>query len=194
MIAMLSHSCSASSILCVVSKMLEFWSRLIIVNRLRRETGSTPVVGSSRNSILGETNKVIAHDNFLLLPPDRFLANTCTNSDRSSVSMISLLLFSNCSRVRPFTRAIICKFSKTVSWFKIGLYCGHIPILLPCSNKSIELVLFSRMYALPSVKDYSIASMLNEVDFPAPFGPNKPKICPGLTPNVFPTTALRPFS
>ena len=41
-------------------------------NRLRRDTGSTPVVGSSKNSIFGEIIKVNAQANFRLFPPLRF--------------------------------------------------------------------------------------------------------------------------
>ena len=36
--------------------------------------------------------------------------------------------------------------------------------------------------------------MLNVEDFPAPFGPRRPKICPFSTPNVVPLTAWKPFS
>lgn len=140
MIAMLSQSCSASSILCVVIRMLESLSCLIILNRLRRETGSTPVVGSSRNSIYGDTRRVRAQESLRLLPPERLRASTFMNSPRSRVSMMSLWLFSNYSLVRPLIRAMNCKFSLTVNWFQIGLYWGHIPMARPSAPRSIVFV------------------------------------------------------
>lgn len=85
MMAILSHNYSASSILCVVRIIELFLSYLTILNRLLRETGSTPDVGSSRNSILGDTNSVKAQESFRLLPPDKLVALVFMNSSRSRV-------------------------------------------------------------------------------------------------------------
>jgi len=115
MMAILSHNYSASSILCVVRIIELFLSYLTILNRLLRETGSTPDVGSSRNSILGDTNSVKAQESLRLLPPDKLVALVFMNSSRSKVYMIRFTLFSNSAEVRPFTRAIYYKFSRTVS-------------------------------------------------------------------------------
>ena len=95
--------------------MLESFNYLTILKRLLRETGSTPVVGSSKNSIVGETRRVRAHESFLLLPPDRFPALTFINSSKSRVCTISLRLFSNYAVDRPLIRAINFRFSFTVS-------------------------------------------------------------------------------
>ena len=45
-----------------------------IFNNFFLEIGSTPVVGSSKNSKVGEPIKDIAQQSFLLLPPLRFFA------------------------------------------------------------------------------------------------------------------------
>jgi hypothetical protein len=84
-IAILSHNYSASSILCVVRIIELFLSYFTILNKLLRETGSTPEVGSSRNSMLGETNNVKAQQSLRLLPPDKLAAFVFMNSSRSKV-------------------------------------------------------------------------------------------------------------
>jgi hypothetical protein len=136
-IAILSQSCSASSILCVVSRILDSFNCLTILNKLRRETGSTPVVGSSKNSIYGETSNVSAQESFRLFPPDRLPALTCINSSKSNVWTMRLRLFRNYLFVRPFILAMNYKFSLTVSCSQIGLYWGHIPIRRPSTERSI---------------------------------------------------------
>ena len=55
MIARRSQSCSASSIRCVVSKTEAMLIFLTMRLRLRRETGSTPLVGSSRKRTFGQS-------------------------------------------------------------------------------------------------------------------------------------------
>jgi hypothetical protein len=45
-----------------------------MVNKILLETGSTPVVGSSRNSIDGHPIKDMAQTSFLLFPPLKFAA------------------------------------------------------------------------------------------------------------------------
>jgi hypothetical protein len=69
MIAILSHRDSASSILWVVKISEQFGKCFSMVNKLLLETGSTPVVGSSKNSTDGQASRDIAQTNFLLFPP-----------------------------------------------------------------------------------------------------------------------------
>ena len=65
---------SASSIEWVVRMTVLFLRKVdmldIIVHMKRLAWGSTPVEGSSNNTIGGFPIKAIAHYNFLLLPPD----------------------------------------------------------------------------------------------------------------------------
>jgi len=46
----------------------------------------------------------------------------------------------------------------------------------------------------PSDLGIKLVKILKVVDFPAPFGPNNPKISPFLTPKVVPFIAWYPFS
>ena len=59
------------------------------MKRLRHETGSTPVVGSSINSIVGLPIRDIAQTSFLLLPPDKLPAFVFEYGFRSKVSLIN---------------------------------------------------------------------------------------------------------
>jgi hypothetical protein len=68
MIAILSQRASASSMRWVVSIIDEFLRCFSILKRLRREIGSTPVVGSSRNSTAGFARREIAQQSLRLLP------------------------------------------------------------------------------------------------------------------------------
>jgi len=45
---------------------------------------------------------------------------------------------------------------------------------------------------LPLVGWINVVSSLITVDFPAPFGPKKPKICPSFTSRSIPSTAFIP--
>lgn len=83
-ITTLLHKDSTSFILCVVKIMEQSLKFLSILNKLLLDTGSTPVVGSSKNSIEGYPIKDIAHTSFLLFPPLRFIAFTFENGVKSS--------------------------------------------------------------------------------------------------------------
>ena len=65
------HNVSASYIKCVVkNKDLFFRQLLSTYQRFLRFSGSNPVVGSSRNTILGLPTILIPTDNLLFIPPD----------------------------------------------------------------------------------------------------------------------------
>ena len=71
MMAMRSHSRSASSRKCVVSMIDDVAARLRITSHVkRREYGSMPDVGSSRNTTDGFPMKEIASDSFRFWPPE----------------------------------------------------------------------------------------------------------------------------
>jgi len=53
-------------------------------------------------------------------------------------------------------------------------------------------VSISRTEILPLVGWIYVVSSLITVDFPAPFGPRKPKICPSSTSRSIPSTAFIP--
>lgn len=189
MIAILSQSCSASSILCVDNNTDEFLSCFTILSKDLLETGSTPVVGSSRNSTSGQTKSVYAQHSFLLLPPLRLPARVSIKSQSSSVSKISLLFLSLSSLLNPFIRAIKLRLSSTVNCSHKVLYYGHNPMYDPWSSTSMSSTFVFSTFASPLVFGTSRHIMLNVVDFPAPFGPRSPKISPFLMPKEFPQTA-----
>ena len=81
----------------------------------RLDTGSTPVVGSSKNSIFGQSKRVRAHESLRLLPPLKFFAYVFLKSSRSMVSMIKFMACSQSSFLIPFNLPINYKFSSTVN-------------------------------------------------------------------------------
>ena len=89
MIAILSQRTSASSMRCVVSIIEECFRCFNILNRLRREIGSTPVVGSSKNSTAGLAKRERAQQSLRLLPPLSWPAYLVLNWVRSSVCLMS---------------------------------------------------------------------------------------------------------
>ena len=74
-IATRSHNKSASSMKCVVNMIvLPVCARFRMTSHMNlREYGSIPLVGSSRNTIDGSPINAHANDNFLFIPPDKFL-------------------------------------------------------------------------------------------------------------------------
>ena len=74
-IATLSHNISASSMKCVVNKIvLPVCARFRMTSHTNlREYGSIPLVGSSKNIIAGLPINAHANESFLFMPPDKFL-------------------------------------------------------------------------------------------------------------------------
>jgi hypothetical protein len=93
----LVHKASASSIECVVKTTVLYFLRVdifeMIVHMYLLAYGSTPVLGSSSSTIGGFPIKAMAHDSFLLLPPESVPAFTWAKSVKS----ISLICFSTIS-------------------------------------------------------------------------------------------------
>ena len=86
MMAILSQRYSASSILCVVKTMVipEVLSSLTSLHRFLLACGSSPVVGSSKNSILGLLTNAHAIENLCLCPPDSYCVLELALSDKST--------------------------------------------------------------------------------------------------------------
>lgn len=173
----------------VVTRIAESFSCFTMRISCRRDTGSTPVVGSSRNSARGHTMRVKATHSFLLLPPLKVPALVLVNSVSSRVSMISFLFLSLSSPLRPFIRATRFRLSSTVSYSQRALCCGHRPMYGPSWSTSISTTLLFKTLASPDVLGVSRHIMPNVVDLPAPLGPRRPKTSPFLTANVLPATA-----
>lgn len=81
MIPTLEHSTSASSMLCVVSKIDLFpLSSPSISQSYLLFSGSNPVDGSSKNIMSGYPTKLIATDSLRFIPPLNSLVLKCLNS------------------------------------------------------------------------------------------------------------------
>lgn len=178
---MLSQSASASSILCVVSTNADLSRLFNMLNKLLLETGSTPVVGSSKNSILGHPMSDMAHTSFLLFPPLRLPALVSENEVKSRVFLMKSFWKAISTLLRPLILLTKSMHSSTVRTSQMVLCYGTIPILGPYS--SILRLSSGILNSLISPDDLlrSMVVMLKVVDFPAPLGPSNPKTSPALT-------------
>lgn len=150
--------------------------------------GSTPEEGSSKNYILLPPIKANETHSFLLLPPLNYPAGVLTQA----VSYMTLRKYSTDSYTQeplsPFRQAHIVRCQTGVIISQRLSNQGHMPTFwkiapLPlaisqCCNKIYPVVGLSLQVII-----------LNVVDFPAPFGPNNPKIQPGSIPKEVPFTA-----
>lgn len=158
--------------------------------RERRDTGSTPLVGSSKKRTLGQCMRAWAQHSFLLLPPLRFLEIVFLKKLSSRVSMMSRLKRSRRSPVIPFKLAMKFILSSTVRVSQRRFSWLHWPKNLPIVARGKLLISVPISSAYPEVIESCMAIILKVVDFPAPFGPSKPKTSPFLAPNVFLQTAI----
>mmetsp|Transcript_3557 Transcript_3557/g.10968 ORF Transcript_3557/g.10968 Transcript_3557/m.10968 type:complete len:359 (-) Transcript_3557:762-1838(-) len=168
---MRSDSFSASDMRCVVSTMhRRRFSRRTSSCTCARVTGSTPVVGSSRNTTLGLPRKLIAMDSRRRSPPDSCLARL-PSCPLSLTAWIAVLANSRSSCLgTPLSRAKSSRCSRIVSSGQNTSCCGHTPIVsyISCIRVRIDLPATN---ALPPDGPYSPVSIEMTVDLPAPFGP-----------------------
>lgn len=136
MIAILSQSYSASSILCVVSKTEAYFIFLIMRLSERRETGSTPHVGSSRKRTLGLCMRAYAQHNLRLFPPLRFFERVFLNGVRSRFYVMIRLKISRLNPLIPLKLATRLRLSSTVISSQIKFSWLQIPKNLPLLLRS----------------------------------------------------------
>ena len=143
-----------------------------IFQKSRRETGSTPVVGSSRKIILGLCISVQASASFCFIPPESFPARNLRNlvrrvNSRSSF-LLSLKFFTPCSSAKNSIFSSMVK-----SAYRLN-FCDKYPI-----SSLILPVCFSRSnpsrFAVPLSGFTRPQSILINVVLPAPSGPTIPK-------------------
>ena len=93
------------------------------------------------------------------------------------------------SRSSPYMRPTKCRYSGAVSRPSSAMPSGTTPI---CRFNSSAPALngWPRISIVPALGSSSPVSILMVVDLPAPFGPRKPKNCPGATLNVTFSTAV----
>src|SRR6185295_18304407 len=155
-----------------------------------RETGSSPVVGSSRKKTRGSWTRPRAISTRRRMPPDRFftgLSAHCSSSTDCSSSRMSRVRL---SRGTPYSLAKISRFSSTLSSRSLVIACGITPIDFRTPSASV-VTLNPLTSAVPEVGRSSVVSIRISVDLPAPFGPSRPKISPASTANVIPFTAVK---
>src|SRR6185295_1734184 len=165
---------------------LIFWS---ISHTATRETGSSPVVGSSRKKIRGSCTRPRAISTRRRMPPDRFLTwawRHCVSSTAANSPSISR---SRLTRGTPYSFEKMMRFSSTLSSRSLVMACGMTPIdrRTPSACLLTSKPLIS---AVPEVGGSSVVSIRISVDLPAPFGPSSPKISPSSTANEIPFTAV----
>ena len=107
---------SASSMYGVETNtvMPSLFSRYSICQNSRRETGSTPVVGSSRKNSRGLCISPAARASFCFMPPDRFSARRSANGSRLVKERISRARLLISVGSAPYIEPIIRIFSITV--------------------------------------------------------------------------------
>src|SRR5436190_1785575 len=164
--------------------------RVSISQTFTRDTGSRPVVGSSRKKIFGSWTRPRAISTRRRMPPDRFFtcaSRHCVSSTNSSSCVMSLSRF---SLGTPYSFAKISRFSSTLSSRSVVRACGMTPI---DSRTPVAFLTTSNPLttAVPAVGTSSVVIMRMSVDLPAPFGPSRPKISPGATSKVIPLTASK---
>src|ERR1035437_410356 len=190
---MRSQSLSASSIRCVVSTRVRSRSDLIlssISHTFFRETGSSPVVGSSRKKIRGSCTSPRAISRRLRMPPDSFFTWLSAQSERSTASSSSPISFSRRSFGTLYSFAKISRFSRQLSSRSLVIACGITPIAWRTLSGSFTMSAPSTR-AVPAVGSISVVSIRMSVDFPAPFGPSKANVSPRSTVNETSFTAVK---
>lgn len=100
------HKASAYYIIWVVMKMaLCFWHFARTYQSCLRFYGSSPVEGSSKNTIFGSPTKLIATDSLLFIPPERDELGKSLNYVSLTSSMALLTFLSIYFRGIPFSLA-----------------------------------------------------------------------------------------
>ena len=153
-----------------------------------RDTGSRPVVGSSRKNTFGSCTRPRAISTRRRIPPDRFFTGSsahCVSSTAASSSPISFRA-SRAARRTAWRRS--SGSPRTVSSRSLVIASGITP-------RSRRVGLLRHVEAVgcadPDVGGSSVTSMRISVDLPAPLGPSSPKTSPASTLNETPSTAVK---
>src|SRR5439155_3225328 len=164
--------------------------RCSISQTATRETGSRPVVGSSRKKMRGSCTSPRAISTRRRMPPDRFFTGAARHFVSSTASSSSSISRSRFSRGTLYSFAKMIRFSSTLSSRSLVIACGMTPIdwRTPSACRTMSKPLTS---AVPAVGGSSVTSMRISVDLPAPLGPSSPKISPSSTAKVMPFTAVK---
>ena len=142
--------------------------------------GSSPRVGSSKNSTLGSCISARKISSLLFIPPLNFFTSFSANSFKSALSRVSLIFDALFSGWRWNILACIHRFSLAVRSMSNEGSWNTIPMLFLTSSGCFWM---SKPFtvAFPCVGCIVVASIESSVVFPAPLGPKSPKISPSFT-------------
>ena len=194
MMAMRSHSKSASSKKCVVSMIELVAARRRITSHVnRREYGSIPDVGSSRNTTSGLVTNAMANESLRFCPPLKLPVGTSNFSNSATSATASTTARFVSSDFIPPNAAYSVRCSRTVIIGHRTSNCGHMPKLARIAGMSV-LMLRLLMNASPPVASSMPVSMEIVVVFPAPLCPSNAETCPGTNVTDKSSTATTPLS
>ena len=163
-------------------------SSSMYVQMLARVCGSSPTVGSSRNSTRGECIRPRAISSRRRMPPE----NSCTRPSRRShsptISSTTRIRSSVISLDMPYSSAWKRRFC-AADRYTSSVESWKTRPMLRRTSRRLATTSWPATVAVPAVGSASVHSILIVVDLPAPLGPRKPKISPGATSNEIPSTA-----
>ncbi len=128
--AFITNTCahrSASSMYAVLTITLRFSSSTnccTIFHRSRRDSGSTPTLGSSSSSRSGERTSVQARPSFCFMPPDSLPAGRAVKRTRSVISSIRAKRLLRSAGGTPCRSAYKSRFSCTLRSSYSPKRCG----------------------------------------------------------------------
>jgi hypothetical protein len=102
----------------------------------------------------------------------------------------SSISFTRRARGTPYSFAKMIRFSSTLSSRSLVIACGITPIARRTSS-GFFVMSKPLMIAVPAVGGRRVVNIRISVDFPAPFGPSRPKTSPASTSKVTPSTAVK---
>src|SRR5579872_553491 len=158
---------------------------------VRREAGSSPVVGSSRKSTVGECTSALARSSLRFIPPEYVFVR------RSAASVSPTSWSSSDARVRaarpwiPYSPHCSSSSSRPVWTGSRPISCSATPIRRRTEAPSVATSK-PATNARPEVGGSSVHSIRTVVVLPAPLGPRKPKTSPAETVRSIPFTASIP--
>mmetsp|Transcript_1777 Transcript_1777/g.5222 ORF Transcript_1777/g.5222 Transcript_1777/m.5222 type:complete len:238 (+) Transcript_1777:1457-2170(+) len=154
----------------------------------RREAGSIPELGSSRNTTGASPSRAVATQSRRFCPPLRSLQRECRFSRRPRARSTSSV--SPATLADPRRRAKKRRCSSTESFSYMGLSCGHTDKFKRACSNDVDTG-WSYTKASPDVNGIMPMMQFMAVVLPAPLWPNKAKISPQRTSRDMSSTATK---
>mmetsp|Transcript_101930 Transcript_101930/g.247745 ORF Transcript_101930/g.247745 Transcript_101930/m.247745 type:complete len:245 (+) Transcript_101930:454-1188(+) len=190
MIASVSDSASASSMLCVVSSTTRPrftpWMRS---HTWRRLSGSMPVVGSSRHSTRLPEMRLSATLTRRFMPPLNCPTGLLATPLSFTHSSTSVMLSATSDGLTPRNRAKMVRCSTGDRSSQSWSCCGQTPRCCRTASSS-SFTLCPATKASPSVGPWPPVITFTSVVLPAPLCPRRQKICPSRMSRSTPSTAV----